>query len=353
MPERLPRTTGARGRKPDGKVPSDRLLDLLLELDVERNITLARAREIYGGRMSDATWKRVKKRLEARGCRLRWDAKRKQFFVTDPLWAMEPRGSNTDIRGRLALLRAEAATLGPPYGEQLAKVFERWESQLGGSDGAAPPAHRPHPRADSGFYERLNVIEIALRDRRMLRFAYTNTAGGRSKERQIEPYALHDHVGRFYVWGRERVRQAPKFFAVDLMRDMSLEDRFDPDLSLNIDDALRHSFGVFVRANAKPQRILVEFAADRAAYVRARQWPAESTIQDLPDGRLRIEFLVTDPHEVVAWVLGFGGSARVLAPPVAADLARRAGEDIAEQHAWAKRAPKGDDMLEFDWGKET
>jgi len=335
------------------KVPSDRLLDLLLELDIERKITLARAREIYGGRMSDATWKRVKKRLDARGCRLRWDAKRKTFFVADPLWAMEPRTATSDVRGRLALLRAEAATLGPPYGEQLAKVFERWESQLAVADGSAPPAHRPHPRADDVFYANLNVIEIALRDRRMLRFAYTRTGGGRSKERQIEPYALHDHVGRFYVWGRERVRQAPKFFAVDRMRDVALEDRFDPDPALNIDEALRHSFGVFVGHSAKPQRIVVEIAAERAAYVRARRWPAESKIEDLADGRLRIEFLVTDPHEVVAWVLGFGGSARVVAPPAAADLARRAAEDMADVHAWSKRVPKGDGLLEFEWSKET
>ena len=348
----VPSERRMKTKKPDGKVPSDRLLDLLLELDLQREITPARARELYGS-MSDATWKRVKKRLEGRGCKLRWDPKRKTFTVVDPLWAMEKRGSTSDVRTRLALLRAEAATLGPPYGEQLAKVFERWESQLATADGHAAPAHRPHPRADGAFYQRLDVIEVALRDRRMIRFSYTNTSGGRPKERQIEPYALHDHVGRFYVWGRERVRQAPKFFAVDLMRDVELEDRFDPDPSLSIDEALRHSFGVFVRSNVKPQRIVVDVDVERAAYVRARRWPTESTLEELPDGRLRIEFLVNDPHEIVAWVLGFAGGARVVSPPAAADLARRAAESIVDIHGWSKRVPKGDGLLEFDWKKES
>jgi predicted DNA-binding transcriptional regulator YafY len=186
----------------------------------------------------------------------------------------------------------------------------------------------------------------------MLRFNYTKTAGGKSKERQVEPYGLHDHIGRFYVWGRERVKQAPKFFALDRMTELSLEDRFEPDPTLNIDEALRHSFGVFVRANAAPQRIVVEIAPGRSAYVRARRWPAETKCEEMADGRLRIEFAVTDPQEVVAWVLSFAGSARIVEPAAAADLARRAGEDLAELHAWSKRAPKGDALLEFDWTKE-
>lgn len=334
------------------KVPSDRLIDLLRELDAEREITLARARELYGS-MSEATWKRVKKRLETHGCKLRWNQQTRTFYVTDPLWSMEKLRGDPRLRNRLAMLRAASAALGAPYSERLAPIFERWDAELASGELRSDeqlPLHRPQPRADKSFYERLNLVECALRDRRMIGFTYTNTAGGKVKERQIEPYALHDHVGRFYVWGRERVKQAPKFFALDRMRDVSLEDRFEPDPKLNLDDALRHSFGMYVGSGAKAQRIVVDVDADRAAYVRARRWPAEIKTKDLPDGRLRVEFLVTDPREIVAWVLSFGGSARIASPAAAADLARRAGEDLAELHGWAKRAPKGDEMLEFEWG---
>ena len=336
------------------KARTDGLLDLLRELDAERKITLARAREIYGGKMSDATWKRVKKRLESRGCKLEWVAKSKTFFVTDPLWGIERRPQDPQTRNRLTMLRASVAALGSPYVETLAPLFERWDAQLaaGAADGqAAHPAHRPQPRADERFYERLTLIECALRDKRMIAFTYTNTAGGKTRPREIEPYALHEHVGRFYVWGRERVKQAPKFFAIDLMRDVTLEDRFEPDPRLRLDDALAHSFGMFVGQGGKPTRIVVEVDPTRAAYVRARRWPAETSIEELDDGRLRIAFSVTDPHEVVGWVLSFGGSARVVEPAAAADLARRAAEDIAERHGWATRAPKSDAMIEFDWKK--
>ena len=337
------------------KARTDALIDLLRELDVERKITLARAREIYGGKMSEATWKRVKKRLEARGCRLRWVPKRKTFFVADPLWGLERRRVDPQIRNRLTMLRASVAALGSPYVETLGPLFERWDAQLAtnGSSAAPVPAHRPQPRADDAFYERLTTIECALRDKRMVAFSYTNTAGGKTKPRQIEPYAIHEHVGRFYVWGRERVRQAPKFFAIDLMRDVTLEDRFEPDPTLSLDDALAHSFGMYVGdGSAKPQRIVVEVSAERANYVRARRWPAETGCELLPNGALRVSFLVNDPHEVIGWVLSFGGNARIIEPAAAAELARRAAEDIADRHAWAKRAPKGDEMLRFPWAKD-
>jgi predicted DNA-binding transcriptional regulator YafY len=338
------------------KARTDGLIDLLRELDAERKITLARAREIYGGKMSDATWKRVKKRLESRGCKLTWVAKNKTFYVADPLWGIERRRRDPQIRNRLTMLRAAAAALGSPYVEKLAPLFERWDAQLASaasdSSRAPVPAHRPQPRADESFYERLTIVEVALRDRRMISFTYTNTAGGKPKARQIEPYALHEHVGRFYVWGRERVKQRPKFFAIDLMRDVKLEDRFEPDPSVSLDDALLHSFGMYVGDGSKPQRIVVEVDAPRSAYVRARRWPAEISCEEMPDGRLRVTFAVTDPHEVVAWVLSFGGNARIVEPAAAADLARRAAEDIAERHGWSKRAPQGSEMIEIQWPKE-
>jgi hypothetical protein len=339
------------------KARTDGLIDLLRELDAERKITLARARDIYGGgKMSEATWKRVKKRLESRGCRLRWVAKSKTFYVDDPLWGLERRRRDPQIRNRLTMLRASVAALGSPYVEKLAPLFERWDAELAAArDGASPsmPAHRPQPRADDGFYERLTIVECALRDKRMIGFTYTNTAGGKPKPRQIEPYALHEHVGRFYVWGRERIKQAPKFFALDLMSEVALEDRFEPDARLSLDDALRHSFGMFVGHPGTPMRLVVEVDPPRAAYVRARRWPAETSCEETQDGRLRVTFSVNDPHEVVGWVLGLGGFARIVEPAAAADLARRAAEDIAERHAWAKRAPKSDDMLEFNWSKES
>ena len=333
---------------------TDKLLKLMRELDAARAITLARAREIYGG-LSEATWKRVKKRLEREGCVLRWVPKERRFVVADPLWTLNRGGgASARLRDRLTMLRADAAALGSPYADELAPLFERWDSQFSGSsDGAPPPIHRPQPRADEAFFERLTRIECALRDHRMIAFSYTNTAGGKPKPRQIEPYALHEHVGRFYVWGREKVRQAPKFFAVDLMRDLTLEDEFEPDPGLRLSDALEHSFGMYVGQRTKPMRVVVEIDASRAAYVRARRWPAEVGCESADGGKLRLTFAVNDPQEVVSWVLSFGGTAKIVSPAGAADLARRAAEEIVDSHGWSRRAAKGDGMMEFEWPKES
>lgn len=335
-------------------VQKEGLLALLRELDDQRQITLARARELYGGKMSDATWKRVKKRLAAEGCTLEWIGKKRIFKVADPMWTLE-RGSQTGtLRDRLTMLRAGAAALGSPYVEKLAPLFEQWDAQLAAAtlDTEPAPPLRPQPRADATFFARLATIEAALRDRRMISFAYAKP-GGRTQHREIEPYALHEHVGRFYVWGRESVRQAPKFFAIDLMRDVALEDEFDPDPKLDLASSLRHSFGMYVNPRATPIRVVVEIDPARAAYVRARRWPAETMLEEADDGKLRVTFTVTDPFEIVSWVLGFGGAARILEPAGAADYARRAAEHIAELHTWSRRAAKDERMLRFEWPAES
>jgi proteasome accessory factor C len=44
-----------------------------------------------------------------------------------------------------------------------------------------------------------------------------------------------------------------------------------------------------------------------------------------PDGRARVSLLATDLDAVRAWVLGFGGAARVVEPP---ELARAVADEL-------------------------
>ncbi|MBC5828459.1 MAG: WYL domain-containing protein [Candidatus Eremiobacteraeota bacterium] len=213
------------------------------------------------------------------------------------------------------------------------------------------PSHRPMPRADKAFYARLNDVERALREHRMLHFSYRKTKDAKKSERVIEPYALHDHLGRFYIWGRETSKGPTKFFALDLVDNLSLGDEFDPDPRISVEDALAHSFGMFSQPNSKLQRVIVEVDPGCAAYVRARKWPAEVSLAPSPNGCLRVEFEVSDPQELVFWVLSFAGSARIIQPASAAEMVRKSAVEIESRHEWAAAAAQGDAMLRFDWGE--
>ncbi len=80
----------------------------------------------------------------------------------------------------------------------------------------------------------------------------------------------------------------PRMFALERMRDVRLEDdayRVDP--SLELDDALRHSFGVTV-STAEPRDIVVRFGPSVAAFVPCRRWPAEISRERTADGCMRL-----------------------------------------------------------------
>ncbi|HZV78909.1 MAG TPA: WYL domain-containing protein [Candidatus Binatus sp.] len=336
---------------------------LLEELDSKREITVARCKEIYGKQFAPATWKRIKKRLEAEGCKLRWDAKSKKFTVVGS-WAraksppMDPRK-----RELLAMLRVDVSRLGSPFVEGIGPQLDRWDEQLAELDPEATeqmPVRQPQPRMDKNYYECLKVAERAVRDRTILRFKYRRSRDNAESRRAIAPYALYDYNGRIYVWGPEEGAPHPKFFALDGMTEAqsSERDTFLPAPGMNLDDALKHSFGIYVAGHAatllghgrKILLVVVRFAPHRAGDVRARRWPTEVRRQSLDDGSVEISFVVDDPRELVAWVLSFGGDAKIMTPPEAAQMARTFAESIRRAHQWAENVPIDDRLLHFEWG---
>ncbi len=343
---------------------TEKIHDLLIELNLRREITKKRAAQILEKKLSDSTWKRYKKELKNLGCPLRYNPKTKKLTVKKD-WTlaaapqMDPRKREILVRLRVDLLR-----MGSPFIEALTPLFEQWESQLAGMD-AGPnanpnpkeplPVRVPQPRVSKIFYENLSACEHAIQERRILKFTYKRSIDSSVSTRHIVAYDLCDHDGRIYVWGVEEGDRKPKFFALDRMSDADLQEEVTPksyDPTQNLDATLRHSFGIFA-TTGKPMKVVVKIAPRRAADVRARRWPAEEAIKETPDGGLRLTFSVTDPREVVAWAMSFGGDAKIVEPPAAAQMARRFAETILEEHDWAKNVAVDERLIRFDWGDES
>ncbi|MBC5805547.1 MAG: hypothetical protein DLM53_00610 [Candidatus Eremiobacter antarcticus] len=330
---------------------------LLRELDAKRSITLQGAREIYGARFSESTWKRLKKTLkDSYDCALRWDVKAKVFRVPATWTLYPPPDGEGAKRDQLAVLRAAASRVGPPFSHQIATFLDKLDQRLAKTDpdaGHRAPVGQPTPRARKSFYDMLQRIDSAIRQHRIATIKYRKSAGAKIEERSIAPYEIHNYLGRFYVWATDEGGSRPKFFALDRIEDLKVDegDVFDRDPHLSIDEELRHSFGVWV-GSGKPQDIEVEISEARAADVYARRWPAEKSAVLLPNGRLRITFTVSDPREVVAWVLGFGGEAWIRGPAGAARLAWELAQKTAAAHKWARDFPIDERMIRFEWGAD-
>lgn len=102
--------------------------------------------------------------------------------------------------------------------------------------------------------------------------------------------------------------------AVHRIRELTLTDRrFDAETETEVfpESGPPGTFG-FMPGESFRVRAAIGPAA--AAYVGERTWSADQQIEKKPDGGIVIEFTATSRLEVIAWVLGFGTCAELLAP---------------------------------------
>ncbi|MBC7323875.1 MAG: WYL domain-containing protein [Moorella sp. (in: Bacteria)] len=76
--------------------------------------------------------------------------------------------------------------------------------------------------------------------------------------------------------------------------------------------------------------VIIRFHRDQARWIKERHWHPGQVIGELPDGRLVLKMHLSGLQEVKRWVLGFGGRAKVLAPPELRREVAREAKEMAE-----------------------
>ena len=118
-------------------------------------------------------------------------------------------------------------------------------------------------------------------------------------------------------------------FALERVEQLSLLDEHFPEIpSAEGDaDAFPDSLGVH---SGPTERIELVFDRAAAPYVRSREWHRSQRLDDLPDGAVRVTLDVCIDPALVAWILGFGASVRVVTP---APLVRRIADELERARA--------------------
>src|ERR1700690_2660573 len=88
---------------------------------------------------------------------------------------------------------------------------------------------------------------------------------------------------------------------------------FVPPATFKLDDYVDDVSGVHV-GEGPPQRVVVEFSKDRAAYARGRTWHRTQQIDEQRDGSVRLSFQCRSLAPVVSWILEWGPHAKVIEP---------------------------------------
>ncbi len=226
-----------------------------------------------------------------------------------------------------------------PFRTYLESAFDKLSSALGphmrtfldGLPHAIVSKRDPLGRPSSPSSPRQPVIvsralEAAL-THRVATLTYHPRASERPKSYVIHPHRLAYAQGGLYLLAYVPAYGEVRTFAIERIEEISLlEERFTPIADVE-EEAFPNSLGVH---SGPPEEVVIEFRADAAAYVKAREWHASQRIAELPDGGATITLQVCVDQALKSWILSFGPGARVVSPDTLAhEIARLCAEASA------------------------
>ncbi len=166
----------------------------------------------------------------------------------------------------------------------------------------------------------LEVLQRAVAQRVAVRCRYFAIGRDAEEQRDIEPYALFFHWGRWYTPARARDRNAMRVFRVDRMSDAALLTgagaRFTVPENFSVRSYIRRS--PWELTDRPPTAVRVRFAFPESRWVLA-QGVGQPVEAELDDGGAVVEFEVRDRGPFLRWLLTFRDHAAILSPGALAE----------------------------------
>jgi predicted DNA-binding transcriptional regulator YafY len=179
--------------------------------------------------------------------------------------------------------------------------------------------------------QRLAKIETAIFRRKTIVFDYHTMERDEVSTRRVDPYQLLFQGGQFYVVGRSHERSAIRVFRLSRIRgkvgyatkaehDFQRPANFDPRAYAN---RIHWQFG-------EPAGTAEVWISERIAWQIERHFGRYGEIsaagEDAAEGDRLFVTQYANPRQLIAWVLGLGENARIVAPSeLAAELRERVG----------------------------
>src|SRR5262245_16079254 len=170
----------------------------------------------------------------------------------------------------------------------------------------------------------------ATRARQVVTMRYFSASTNRAKNYEVHPYQLALASGGVYLVGWVPASDQFRTFLIGRIERLSItEETFRRSRELP-NNLFSQSMGVFW---GEPETIEAVFDAKTAPFVRDRIWHESQTLEELPDGRLKIILSVSNDWALRSWLLGFGAGVQVLRPGTLAQSIREELQNALRQYS--------------------
>ncbi len=248
--------------------------------------------------------------------------------------------SHRELQGLVTLKRL-GSSLGPAFAsaieETTQKLLSSSDSRTGMSIASSSFAIRfESVSMDETVEHTFEQLQNAERDRRRVRFGYTDKRGART-QRSVDPYGFIVSNGRVYLVGYDHGRADMRVFAVDNVSDVAVTPQtFQKPADFNLEAYGANSVSGVVHGETNAD-VTVRFSPMIAKAAVAASVARDRRVAQRDDGSVDVTYRVADPQEIVRWAMGWGAEAEVMAPPEARAAAAAIARELAARYGEQER----------------
>jgi predicted DNA-binding transcriptional regulator YafY len=269
-----------------------------------------------------------------------YDKSRRTLTLSEPDWQLRPLHLTESELFHLVIAGGMAGQFqGTPVASALGRLFRKLESALDEPVDLDPtqlttqmsfhgaPARPVHPQT-------WRTVVRALRENRCVSLKYRAAGYRQAAEFTVEPVHLSCRRGDWYLLAQRAEKVGSRMYALSRVEKARiLQNTFTAPTQSEVQLA-KKAFSRFVAGHGlKPVNICVHFEQEAAEWIREREWHAKQTITNHRDGALTLAMPIDGTREALAWILSWGGAARVISPQWLKERVREEAMRILNEEA--------------------
>lgn len=200
-------------------------------------------------------------------------------------------------------------------------IISKLNEQISRQTGASVPAmDMEHVEGYKGA-RFIGEIYEAVRKQYTIVIEYQSFKARQSEELEVYPYLLKEYRNRWFLIGEKASNRVPQvnIFALDRIQSVSIAKThpFKKCVDFDPEHFFDDTIGVTKSIHDKARRVVIKIDRQQAPYVETKPFHKSQKVeQRFRDGSVQISLKVVINNELERLILGYGGHAEVIAPPV-------------------------------------
>jgi predicted DNA-binding transcriptional regulator YafY len=173
----------------------------------------------------------------------------------------------------------------------------------------------------------------ALRTRQLVILQYQKFHEEDPTSRQVEPYALKEYKGRWYLLSKDKNDGIIKTFGLDRIKRVEILKRkyvFPNDFNPN--NYFKYCFGIINSEDADPVDVILSFEPLQGKYIKSYPLHESQKVIIDNDTELRISLSVYETYDLIMELLSYGSDLRVIQPKSLVNIISKTIKEMSKQY---------------------